>query len=221
LFGMKQRKWYFKISLRYMIAPIGMALGIWQLRRHYWKQDLLRDIDSAKNNAPIPFIGQDIDYKRIYEIDNVKIDFENPLKVGPKGIRRNEDNKIVFSNAVICPIIVGSRKLLLHLGWLPIEKSFNPSTDIHKIKVSREKDEPSGFIVKNEVARGIWKVKDISQISSYFKTEPVLLKLLGNPVCEDMIIKEININEIPNRHLEYVFTWTGLSLTAFIFSFII
>ena len=205
-----------------MITPAGLTLAAWQLKRHFWKQNLLKDIEFAKNNEPISYAGEEIEYNRIYRINDAKLDPGGAhLKVGPKGIKAEGKGGIIFSNAVICPIIIGSRKFLVHLGWLPINKALKPLPNFNNLKLVRERNEPSGFILKNDPSNGIWRVKDVLQLSQHFKTEPVLLRFVGNPIQEDLIVKEIDINEIPNRHMEYVFTWTGLSIVAFIFSFII
>ena len=218
---MNRSAWWFKIGLRYLITPVGLSLAAWQLKRHYWKQNLLKEIESAMSGEPIPYEDGEIEYNRVYRINEAEIGSKTPLKVGPKGIRADVKSKIIFSNAIICPVTIGSKKLLLHLGWLPIDKPLKPLQNFKDLKLIRERDEPSGFIVKNDPFHGIWRVKDILQLSRHFKTEPILLRNVGNPVQEDLIVKEIDINEIPNRHMEYVFTWTGLSLVAFIFSFVI
>src|SRR3954463_12259628 len=114
---MKRNTWWFKIGLRYVITPVGLILAAWQLKRYYWKQSLLKEIESAMSGEPIPYEGGKIEYNLIYRITEAEIDPEAPLKVGPKAIRANGKSKIIFSNAIICPVIICSKKLLLHLGW--------------------------------------------------------------------------------------------------------
>lgn len=213
------RRVWFKRGLRFFVAPAGFLLAFWQVKRYYWKHTLIRSIKEAMENEPVPFSETNkVDFNKTFNLEKVKIDGKC-LLVGPKGI----DNKgrVIFSNAVICPALINDvNRILIHFGWLPIKDKYNGPLFLENVKVIREKDEPSNFLQNNDPGNGIWRVKDISQLSQYFHTDNILLRCI-EPVQKDLIVRELDVSNIPNRHLEYVLTWTGLSITAIIFSFLL
>lgn len=216
------RKRVFRAVLRFAVAPSGLLLAAWQLKRHYWKQNLLSNLKQALENDPKEITSiNEAEYNLRYKLKNVALG--KCLQAGPKGMKF--DGKVQFSNAFICSCDSPNLdSFLMHFGWLPIKSNTNSllkqMTNISELMVIREADEQSGFIIKNEPEKGIWRVKDIAQLSQALNTQPVMFRAL-EPVVSGLSIQKLDLDKIPNRHMEYVFTWCGLSLTALAFSFLL
>ena len=207
-----------KRALRYFIAPTGMVLAGWQLKRHYWKHNLLSNLREAAEQDPLQLQDLNAEYNHRYLLKNAKID-GNCIRVGPKGMKF--DGRVHFSDAFICPCVAPALgRFLIHLGWLSIKTEIPQLPKELELCAIREPDEPSGLFLRNIPEEGIWRVKDISQLSSTLHTQPVMLRAL-QPITEEVRVKKLDLGNIPNRHLEYVFTWSGLSMTALVFSFLL
>lgn len=228
---MGAQKKLLKRVLRYFLCPLGLSLAYWQYRRHIWKQNLLRNLQQSQNSNPLPLptnfdidnAEDDLSYQQKYRLDRILLG--NCCQVGPKGIRVPENGPIQFRNALICAgLLENGKTLLLHLGWIPFRPDALQFTlsgkYLNNLLVSREADEKSSWLLANSPHLNKWVVKDIKELAQHLHTLPVMLRA-KEAVHEDLFVQNYDWRNVPNRHLEYVFTWSALSATALVFSFLI
>jgi cytochrome oxidase assembly protein ShyY1 len=239
------RMLWLRRGLRYVLAPVGLALAYWQYRRLQWKTQLLEDLAQMNNGhpEPLPSSTSEMQFYRPYIVRSVKVDWERCLRIGPYPLfGEDKSEKVHFGHAVVCPMCTRGQHYLLDFGMLA-----NPDIASHgaceevtasncvaeedcraieqQIVAVRERTHASAWAWGNVPSEGQWRVKDIQQLSSHLGTEAVMLQILQpelpsfatSPLADPENVCRL----IPNRHQEYVLTWLGLTLTAIAFSFLV
>jgi len=207
---------------------IGLAilcgLGVWQVRRLHWKQDLLARI-AALDTAPAQPAeaaldrlaqGGDLNFTRV-AVDCPGLGGAPFLEL--HAIRDGQAGSRLIS---ACPVAgLRYRTLLVDRGFVGDTISARPPaggadrTPLRVVGVLRAPDPPNAFTPPNEAQANHWYSRDI----------PAMAKVLGAPAPAPlMLLAESSTNpgwkalvpealppEIPNRHLEYAITWFGLA----------
>jgi surfeit locus 1 family protein len=207
-----------------VLCLIGVAilvgLGVWQLQRLAWKEDLLRRI-AALQTAPAKPLGAvlgaggDMDYVRA---SFACPDLERRPMLRMFGVREGVAG---YRLIAACPVSTGgASSILVDRGFVSLEKAdgaMQPGRAVLPgpvVGVLRKGDKATFVTPKNRVEANLWYSRDVPAMAAKLGAAapaPVFLMLEqpapapGGPVPAPVPI------DIPNRHLEYALTWFGLA----------
>ncbi len=201
-----------------------IALGSWQLRRLVWKTDLLARVAALETAAPQPVEtvlarrarGADVDYTRVVA-DCPGLGGARALEL--YGLRDGQAGSRLIS---ACAVSAGGyRSLLVDRGFVADTISARPPADgagrapLRVSGVIRSPD-PATFVTPpNQPAANHWYSRDVGAMARALGVEapaPVFLmaEVSTNPEWKALVPAPLP-RDIPNRHLEYAFTWFGLA----------
>ncbi|KAL1995494.1 hypothetical protein VTN49DRAFT_1681 [Thermomyces lanuginosus] len=214
-----------------LIPITAFALGTWQVQRLDWKTKLIAKLEDQLVKPPLPLPPRidpsavsEFDYRRIVTTGYLRHDQE--MLVGPR-MRDGEEGYMVFT-----PLERGEGQstVLVNRGW--ISKKFADQKDRSPEGVPREKVVVEGllrepvkknmFTPDNKPEEGRFYFPDIKQMAELTGAQPVLIEETMVPD----LVEELNRHDkgIPiarppevnlrNNHLQYIFTWYGLSLAT-------
>ena len=203
--------------MRRMIAPllfglIGAAilvsLGVWQLQRLGWKEEMLAQIDAMLMEAPVPLpavLDADLDRYRgvtvvgrftgevVFSLDSLK-------DVGP-----GKRVIAVFETA-------DHRRVLVDRGiWLDGDAA--PSVLAHDAEVAGNLDWPresDRYTPPPDAKTGLWFARNVPAMATVLQTEPVLIVARG-PTGDGITPMPVDTSAIPNDHWQYAMTWFSLA----------
>lgn len=204
----------FLILIGLLGAAILCGLGVWQVQRLNWKQQVLAEIDARIGADPVavpvaPSQAQDkyLPVEATGEIQDGEILVYVSVKhVGP-GYR------------VIAPFLVDDRRIMIDRGFLPVDKR-NADRDLGVYDVVGNlhwPDEKDGFTPDPDLAQGIWFARDVPAMASTLGTEPVLL-VAATRTSSSITPLPVDTTGIPNDHLQYAITWFLLALVWIVMS---
>eukprot|EP00475_Leptophrys_vorax_P028511 TRINITY_DN4129_c0_g1_i3.p1 TRINITY_DN4129_c0_g1~~TRINITY_DN4129_c0_g1_i3.p1 ORF type:complete len:268 (+),score=49.28 TRINITY_DN4129_c0_g1_i3:807-1610(+) len=101
-------------------------LGSWQVQRHFWKADLIRQREELMQMDPVEIDNARLSDKGIRE-GRIRIDgsylMEKTMLVGPRNDPNPKQKR--SGHYVICPMVLADESLVLvNRGWIPRELSF-------------------------------------------------------------------------------------------------
>lgn len=189
-------------------AAVLIWLGIWQLQRLTWKEEVLANIE-ARITAPPVALPEQPDPQR-----------DKYLPVRASGIARPGLRVLVSVKnlgpgyRMISILDMGGRQVLLDRGFLKLE---TPSdlTGEQTITVTGNlhwPDEVDGFTPDPDLKTGLWFARDVPAMAAALGTEPVLIiarKIDGGSFAT--IPLPVGTEGIPNDHLNYAITWFSLA----------
>jgi len=228
------RKSFLLLSGSAAIAlAIMLALGVWQLDRLAWKNELVATIDARVDAAPVRLsemlgdarAGGDIRYRRISATG--EFDFEKEIY----HFTFNEQGPgwLVFS-----PFVTDQAVLIVNRGIVP-EEYRDPASrpvagDERRGPVSitglaRMPEQQTSFVPDNDIAGNNWYWRDLEAMAAEFDIAPesvVPFYLdLQSPAPEGGLpVPGGTRVELSNRHLEYAITWFGLA-AVFVIIFVV
>ena len=214
------------ITLMFLfITTLTFTLGVWQLYRLNWKNDLIENIESTIENPEL------FEEKKNYnELTSVILNDRFKLINDPIFIESKIDQSKVGYHLLV-PILIDDLPFsLLNLGWVP-NKNKNKYIN-HLIDLFNELDEVRVyirnfnsnkplFVPENDINKNIWfhinkldmqlfYEEDFSSQYYFVLLEPQMKKFIKNPAS--------NLN---NNHLNYAITWFLLSLSSVVMLLII
>ncbi|KAJ9210699.1 hypothetical protein DTO166G4_7659 [Paecilomyces variotii] len=221
-----------------LIPVTAFILGTWQVQRLDWKTKLIAKYEDRLVKPPLPLPPRidpeaisEFDYRRVYARGHFRHDQE--MLVGPR-MYEGEDGYFV-----VTPLERGEGEstILVNRGW--ISKTMADQKD-------RELGLPKGEVVVEGLLREPWKKNmftpdnkpeegkfyfpDVYQMAEFTGSQPVWIEETMTPgLIEswDRAAKGIPIGRAPevnlrNNHMQYIFTWYGLSAaTAIMFWMIV
>jgi len=191
-------------------CAILLSLGVWQVQRLAWKQDILARIDSRIAAAPVPLP------------DRPGRAGDQYLAVIAQGTVAPEMVRVLVSQKglgagyrIISPFQVGARRVLLDRGILPVDQGA-PNPPEGSVQVTGNllwPDEIDGFTPDPDLDANIWFARDLAELSSALDTEPLLI-VLRESAFDDAPIRPVPVGAtgIPNDHLGYAITWFSLAV---------
>ena len=204
-----------------VLILVTFLLGIWQLQRLDWKNNLIKNFDELKRS-----IATDI----------FVVEKKEFIKIKANGTI-NRKNKIFFpakTNDGVVGVRLASEFIsengdlyLIDEGWFKNSdfEYFKKNNDVIKeniIGYIRYPREAKLFTPQNNIINNEWYTYDLEEISNFF----------SKPLNKTIFIKKINLNKekflIPssyihqfrNNHLQYAITWFCMSF-AFLIMFLV
>ena len=196
-----------------MLVLVG--LGIWQVQRLAWKNNLIREISESLGTPPISVVPNKINIGSQY------------LSVSANGKFLEKELHVLHSLKpygpgfkVIKPFKLSSNEIILvDLGFVEEknktkERIFTNKTIKGNILFPNETD---FFTPDPNLDRNIWFARNLDSMANYLGTMPILL-VLSNSVDAGVITTPLKANLV-NNHLQYAVTWFSMALTWVFMSF--
>ena len=204
-------------------ASILVSLGIWQVQRLVWKQDLLARIEAEIAAPPVPLA------------DALTPEFRRYAPVELTGQFGDGHIRMLASRKSIGPVYriirpftpEGQNAILVDTGWQPQATDVvgAPRVRLTLIGNLDAPFEADGFTPAPDTGANIWFARDVPAMAEALGTDPVLVVLRVAPetVSESdwgVTPWPVDSAGIPNDHLQYAITWFSLAaiwmvMTAF------
>jgi len=201
-----------------------VALGVWQLQRLAWKEDLLARL-AALEAAPARDLGDSLQrVKRGENLEYVRVRAICPgLATAPYlelyGVRQGQAGVRLISACALPGGPYGA--ILVDRGFVADTISSRPPVTtgpapaVELVGVLRA-PEPANFVTPpNDLAGNHWYSRDVAAMAAALKAPaPAPLFLMAetatNPDWKALVPAPVP-TEITNRHMEYALTWFGLA----------
>ncbi|MCQ0968936.1 SURF1 family protein (plasmid) [Paracoccus sp. TK19116] len=186
-------------------CAILIALGIWQLQRMEWKEELLAQIQSRIDAAAVP-LPAEVDPSMKYD----------PVTVA--GTTTGEEIDILSSTKaqgggyqIVSGFVTDDgRRIMLDRGYVPQEARHADRPPV-RLTVQGNlhwPDEKGSATPDPNMTENIWFARDVPAMAEALGTEPILV--VARAVEGDAQGVEpipIGIEGIPNNHLSYAVQW--------------
>jgi surfeit locus 1 family protein len=219
----------FPIGLTVAVAiamAILIGLGLWQVRRLVWKQDLLARVAALQAAPSRPLAdaleaaaaGQDVDFTRV-SLDCPGL--ASAPFVELYALRDGEAGSRIVS---ACPVTAGGvGSILVDRGFVADTVSARPAVNpgdvrpITVVGILRKPDKRSFAAPPDSPSTRKFYTRDAAVMAPLLgaaKPSPLFLltETATNPELPALVPAPIPA-EISNRHMEYVLTWFGLAAT--------
>jgi len=213
-----------------VVFAILVALGVWQLQRLAWKEEVIANIGARIHQPaqPLPPPAQwaalqpdDYDYRHVrvrgrYQPGEILI-FRSSAPAAA-------DRAVGPGYQVMTPFALeGGGAVLVNRGFAPLawkdrpEIRTPPPAGVVEISgLMRPPEERNPFTPADEPAKGLWYTRDPAAMAAALKLEnpaPFALDLDADPASRGWPHGGATELNIPNNHLSYAWTWFGLAAT--------
>ncbi len=199
-----------------VILAVLLSLGVWQLRRMVWKEAVLADLETRISAPPATLPARPEPGRDQYL----------PVRVSGwlsgEGVRVLASSRATGAGYRMLQVLIteNGRRVLADLGIQPVQSHAAPFAQ-GPIAITGNlhwPQETDGWTPEPEPEKGLYFARDVSLIAGALGTEPVLVVArVTVPPLAGIRPLPVSTAAIPNRHLEYVFTWFAF---AFIWSLI-
>ncbi|WP_099826748.1 SURF1 family protein [Oceaniglobus indicus] len=199
-----------------------IALGVWQVQRLTWKQEVLSQIESriAADPVPLPAAPQAGDDRYL------------PVQIA--GQTTGDELHVLASvkemgavyRVISAVDTVEGRRVLVDLGVIatPAKDAPRPPQEVAIIGNLHWPEETDGFTPDPDRDANIWFARDVAAMSAALRAEPFMIVARAiTPDVPGITPLPVGTEGIPNDHLQYAMTWFSLALiwagmTAFLLS---
>ncbi len=191
-------------------SAILISLGIWQVQRLAWKEDLLARIEEQISGRPVNLGAA------------VAPEFQRYAPVTLEGAFADGHLRMLASRKTIGPVYRIIRpfesaalgRVLVDTGWQPDGQNTN-SVSKDRVTLVGNLDAPNeadSFTPDPDIGRNIWFARDVQAMADALDTEPVLVVLRTAPDIDLGVTPwPVDTVGIPNDHLQYAITWFSLA----------
>lgn len=192
-------------------AAILISLGVWQMQRLAWKQDLIADIETRIAAAPVPLpdiLDPERDAYLPVEVTGMLSPAYLQVLVSKKGAGAGY--------RIIRPMLRNEGRIMVDMGYVTTTDASGllfeegpPLTIVGNLQWPQETD---GFTPAPDLDNNIWFARDVEAMANALGTDPVLVvrrdaPQLGGPLSP----LPVDTSAIPNDHLQYAITWFSLA----------
>ncbi|WP_299623613.1 SURF1 family protein [uncultured Tateyamaria sp.] len=191
-------------------AAILISLGVWQVQRLAWKQDLLARIEAEIAADPVPLA------------DALAPEFRRYAPVEMTGSFAEGHIRMLASRKSIGPVyriirpfeLAQGARVLVDTGWQPqlAEVGGAPQVRLTVVGNLDAPNEADEFTPAPDIAANIWFARDVPAMAAALNTDPVLVVLREAPEIDLAVTPwPVDSAGIPNDHLQYAITWFSLA----------
>jgi cytochrome oxidase assembly protein ShyY1 len=222
------RPYWRRLLVPGIFTAIGLAvlisLGVWQLQRKQWKEDLIATLDAQLRAAPVPLPPPDqwaaltpenSEFRRV----KLSVRFQNEddalLYSGKSALRPDikEPGYFIFTPATL----PDGRRVVVNRGYLPTDRYPGRAGTEDIVGYIRFSEPPSllrSFISGHDVSRRIWTERDhlaMARAKKWGEVAPFYIDQEG-PVPPPEFPQPGPLTvRLRNDHLGYAITWFGLA----------
>ncbi|SLN32102.1 SURF1 family protein [Aquimixticola soesokkakensis] len=181
-----------------------VSLGFWQLRRHYWKQGVLAQIEERIAQDPVALPAQP------------DPDADEYLAVVLEGTLEPQELHVLVSTRdlgagfrIISPFVTqDGRRVMVDRGFVLTQardsaRVSGPMTITGNLHWPEERD---SYTPQNDAVANYWYARDVPVMARALDTEPVLVIARG-AIEPAMTPLPVSSEGIPNNHMGYVVQW--------------
>lgn len=219
-----------------LFAVVGLIilcdLGVWQLQRLAWKEDLIARVTAQTAQPPRP-LPPEADWPKVgieqeYSHVSVQGTFDNDREVLAYALL--SEPKGQFSGAgywVMTPLVTASgATVLVNRGFIPLDRIDRAARRAGDIKgetrvtgLLRLPEQRAWFTPADDPAKRIFQERDpailakaygLTRVAPFFIDADATPNIGGLPQGGETRVV------FPNNHLQYVVTWFGLALALFV-----
>jgi surfeit locus 1 family protein len=203
-------------TLFIIVSTITLSfLGVWQLQRLQWKNNLVTQIDAAQSQPALGTLPEKLDgleYRKVALTG--KFEYDKVLHL----IGRQIGNFPGFF--MLTPFVLedDGRVILVNRGFAPVNKEEKPEGAQTIEGVIRPAREKRFFAPENIPAKNVWFYEDISAMSGAtgLQLSPIVVEQTGKTASGKFpILSDGKIN-LRNDHLGYAITWLVTALIGLI-----
>lgn len=203
------RRLVFPLLFGFVGLIILVKLGLWQLDRAGWKQEMLAQIQTGIDGDPV------------YLPENITPDMKY-LPVFLRGRTTGEEILVLSGTSreagyqVISGFVTGDgRRLMVDRGFINQEQRRlpRPPADLTIEGNLHWPDEKSSSTPEPNLQENLWFAREVDRMAEILDTEPVLV--VARAVAgEDQGVRPIpvGIDNIPNNHLSYAVQWFMIAM---------
>ena len=236
------RQWRFRFRLGLSLAALPvlallLALGTWQIQRHFWKQALIAEMSVSSEQPACPLTAS---VSGVLSADGAEQlaceQYRLTGMIDPDSIFLMGSDRIAGIPGRYAMAYVSLRNeaadltgLWVRLGFVPENKyrtlpdavaasyrNVDASHDFVGVLKQAGWTGPAWAQPVNDPTRSLWAYVDIDQMNAYYGVETpglpaAYLHLVDGPVFEGLSYFE-PFSRLPNNHWHYALTWFSLAL---------
>ncbi|MDH7800071.1 surfeit locus 1 family protein [Rhizobium sp. AN70] len=225
-----ERRIWFAAPLVLLALAILLGLGTWQVKRLYWKEALIADIEERRNASPatlaqieaIAKSGGEIEYRRV----NLSGTFDHARERHFFATHQGRTGYYIYT-----PLsLADGRILFVNRGFVPFEMKeaakrpdgqVAGEVEIKGLARAPLVAKPSSLLPDNDIAKNIFYWKDLAAMASSADVPPGRLVNLfvdadDTPNPGGWPEGGVTLIDLPNNHLQYAITWYGLAVALVI-----
>jgi surfeit locus 1 family protein len=201
----------FPLLLGILGTAVLVSLGVWQLQRLAWKEDILAEIDARMAAAPVALPADPhAERDRFLPVTatGTILDEEIDVLVSVKGAGAGYRIISAFETE-------DGRRVLLDRGFVRDTEKDVPRPPVPRVTVTGNlhwPDEVDRFTPAADAVSNIWFARDVPAMAAALGTEPVMIILRATsepaPAVSPLPLDSAGI---PNDHLGYAIQWFGLA----------
>ena len=192
------------------MLALTLGLGVWQIERLYWKEQLLADIDRAEAAPAIPLPATPVPFEKVEVAGRLRDDLV--AHYGSE-VRATVDGPTLGAQLIEPLERPGEVPILVDRGWYPDGAAVPASAAPVTITGYIRPPEPAGpFAPSADLARRRFWSLDPAPIAAALglaQVAPYTLVALGP--ADAIPAPAQALPRPPNDHLGYVVTWFGLA----------
>lgn len=192
------------------MLALGVGLGVWQLQRLAWKQDLLARIDRAEQAPPAPLAGVPEPFRRVV----LQGRFLPLVAWYGAEVRSTRDGAVMGAHLLSPVERPGMEPVIVDRGWAPT--GFDPAPPPGPVTIE-------GYVRPPELPIRFGAADDPAARRFYALDPAAIGRALGLPQVAGFTVVALGpqgrlpepaaaLPRPPNDHLSYALTWFSLSL---------
>ena len=205
-------KFLFPIFLGLFGVTILVILGVWQVYRLDWKNDLLYNIEQKITAEPIKLMEGLSEAKDQYR----SVIVEGDIQPGEIHVLTSLKNTGPGFLIVVPFKLIDGRVVMVDRGFIPEEEK-KLDRSLGRVKIVGNllwPNETDGFTPAPDIEKNMWFARDLKKMSNHLKTDQVLVVMAHSEPEGDPTPQRIGIH-IANDHLGYAITWFSLAVVWF------
>ncbi|HVY35013.1 MAG TPA: SURF1 family cytochrome oxidase biogenesis protein [Caulobacteraceae bacterium] len=201
-------------------------LGVWQLQRMAWKEDLLKHIAALKSQAARPLA----EVLAGHETEFVRVSLDCPDLMSRPRVRLYgvQDGEAGYRFMTACPIAGGAASVLVDLGFEAqgpqsatrpacLSTPSAPRLSGPVVGILREPDKATFVTPTNQPSGNLWYSRDLPAMAKALGAAPpaasyIALESTPGAASDGCPLVRSGLpSDLPNNHLSYALTWFGLA----------
>ncbi|MFK7939896.1 MAG: SURF1 family protein [Roseovarius sp.] len=190
-------------------CAILVSLGMWQVQRLAWKENILHEIDTTLLATPValPAAPQETPDEYLPVTVTGRFDADT-LRV------LVSQKQIGAGYRLITALETPQRRVLVDRGFIKVDTPLGPAPE-GAVTVEGNllwPDDRNSSTPDNDVAGNIWFARDVEQMAQALNTDAVLV-IARNMSQPDPNVTPLPVDTsaVPNDHLSYAVTWFSLA----------
>ena len=202
-----------------LVALICVALGAWQVQRHYWKAGLLA---AAANVAERPAVDLPQDPSDLDTYQSVRL--TGQFVLDRDIVIRGFAIEGVSGSRLYAPFVLADgRTVLIQRGWVPrgqedlagVRDDRVQTLEVAWRQVPKRTSDRSLFSLVNAPEMDLWTHVDTQALADWWDMPRLVQDAFGElrgpqEAVPGLVIEAFKV-DLFNRHLEYVATWWSLA----------